>query len=188
MEWCHVAAMTHRRRATADGFTLIEVCVAMGLVATSALALAGLIAFSARTALGSQDQLIASQRAAEAAESVFKSRDTRLLTWNQIRNIVGRSGADGGIFQDGPRDIRDPGADGLINTADDGAVVQTITPGPDGLLGTTDDERAPLSGFSREIEIRDLEPNLRQLRVIVRYRTFLGQRQYVLTTYVSAFA
>lgn len=176
------------RGSTMRGFTLIEVCVAMGLVATSALALAGLIAFSARQSLGSQDQLIASQRAAEAVESVFKSRDTRLLTWRQIRNVAGASGGDGGIFVDGAQDIRNPGPDGLVNTADDGAVEETVTPGPDGLLGTGDDERAPLSGFTREIEIRDLEPNLRQLRVIVRYRTFLGQRQYVLTTYVSAFA
>ncbi len=175
-------------RNRSDGFTLIEVCVAMLLVATSALSLAGLIAFSARMTLGSQDQLIASQRAAEAVESVFKSRDTRLLTWTQIRNIAGQSGADGGIFQDGARDIRDPGADGLINTADDGDVTTTVTPGPDGLLGTADDVHTALSGFSREIEIRDLEQNLRQLRVIVRYRTFLGQREYVLTTYVSAFA
>jgi hypothetical protein len=121
-------------------------------------------------------------------ESVFKSRDTRTITWAQIRNVRGQSGADGGVFQDGARDIRDPGPDGLINTADDGDAISTITPGPDGLLGTADDVRTPLSGFSREIEIRDLEPNLRQLRVIVRYRTFLGQRQYVLTTYVSAFA
>ena len=172
----------------AAGFTLIEVCVAMVLVATSALALASMIAFSARQALGWQGQLIASQRAAEAVESVFKSRDTRLLTWTQIRNSRGGSGADHGIFADGPLAIRDPGPDGLVNTADDGAIVQTVTPGPDGLLGTADDEHTPLSEFTREIEIRDLEPNLRQLRVIVRYRTVLGQRQYVLTTYVSAFA
>jgi prepilin-type N-terminal cleavage/methylation domain-containing protein len=188
-----MATVTGARRGDralpgAAGFTLIEVSVAMGLVATSALALAGLIAFSARMTLGSQDQLIASQRAAEAVESVFKSRDTRILTWTQIRNITGASGADGGIFQDGPRDIRDPGPDGLINTADDGDVVTTVTPGPDGQLGTADDEVTPLSGFTREIEIRDLAPNLRQLRVIVRYRTYAGQREYVLTTYVSAFA
>lgn len=176
------------KRDMQRGFTLIEVCVAMTLVATSALALAGLIAFSAKMALGSQDQLIASQRAAEAVESVFKSRDTRTITWTQIRNVAGASGRDGGIFRDGALAIRDPGPDGLINTVDDGALATVVTPGPDGQLGTADDVTTPLSGFTREIEIRDLEPNLRQLRVIVRYRTFLGQRQYVLTTYVSAFA
>lgn len=170
------------------GFTLIEVTIAMAIVATSALALAGMIAFSASTSLGSQGQLIASQRAAEAAESVFKSRDTRLLTWTQIRNVQGGTGADGGVFLDGGQSIRDPGPDGLINTADDGALAETVTPGPDGLLGTGDDVRTPLTGFTREVEIRDIAPNLRRLRVIVTYRSAMGQRQFVLTTYVSAFA
>ena len=57
-----------------------------------------------------------------------------------------------------------------------------ITPGPDGLLGTADDQRTPLDGYTREIEIRDIGPNLRQIRVIVRYRSDGGNREYVLTT------
>ena len=176
------------RAERAQGFTLIEVMVAMGIMTTSALALAGFIAFSASNALGSQGQLIASQRAAEAIESVFKSRDTRVLSWNQIRNVSGGSGADGGVFLDGAQSLRDPGPDGLVNTGDDGALLETVTPGPDGLLGTADDVRTPLSGYTREIEIRDIGPNLRQLRVIITYRSQAGQRRFVLTTYVSAFA
>jgi hypothetical protein len=145
------------------------------------------VALGARRLTGSQDQLLASQRAAEAAETVFKARDNRVLTWAQIRNVVGAA-ADGGIFLDGPREVREPGPDGLANTADDGALVQVIKPGPDGLLGTPDDESVPLFGFTREIEIRDLTASLRQLRVIVRYRTPGGQAQYVLTTYLSQYA
>jgi prepilin-type N-terminal cleavage/methylation domain-containing protein len=183
MEWVGVAAVNKQ-----SGFTLIEVCVAMLLVAVSTLSLATLVAFSALSALGSQGQLAASQRAAEAAESVFKSRDTRIISWTQIRNIAGQSGGDGGVFLDGPREIRNPGPDGLVNTADDGALEEMVTPGPDGVLGTQDDDHTPMTGFTREIEIRDLQPNLRQLRVIVRYKTTLGQRQFVLVTYVSAYA
>lgn len=173
--------------ATSGGFTLIEVCIAMGVVASSALVLAGFIAFSAQGSLGSQNELIASQRASEAVESVFKSRDTRTIPWAQIRNVVGAAN-DGGVFLDGARPIREPGPDGLVNTADDGAPVVVITPGPDGLLGTDDDLHTALTDFTREIEIRDLGQNLRQLRVIIRYRTSSGTRQYTLTTYVSAFA
>ena len=55
---------------------------------------------------------------------MFKARDNRMLTWAQIRNVKGATGADGGVFLDGPRDVRDPGADGLVNTADDGALAQ----------------------------------------------------------------
>ncbi len=179
--------MISRDRSDA-GFTLIEVMIAMGLLIVGVVALLGVVTVAARRLTGSQDQLIASQRAAEAAESVFKARDNRILTWAQIRNRAGGSGADGGVFHDGPEAVRDPGPDGLCNTDDDGALVEIIKPGPDGLLGTADDVHVPLFGFTREIEIRDISQTLRQLRVIVRYRTSSGTSQFVLTTYLSAYA
>ena len=83
---------------------------------------------------------------------------------------------------------RDPGLDGLINTADDGDILEVITPGTDGLLGTDDDLRTPLTSYTREIEIRDLSDNLRRIRVIVKYRSDGGEREYVLTTFVSSYA
>jgi prepilin-type N-terminal cleavage/methylation domain-containing protein len=178
-----------RDRGRADaGFSLVEVLIATVLLSVGALALAGAVAQSARQLAGSQDQLIASQRASEAAESVFKARDTRVLTWAQIRNVQGFSGADNGVFLDGARPVRDPGPDGLVNTADDGAAVQVVRPGPDGLLGTADDENVALFGFTREIEIRDLGPSLRQLRIIVTYRSAQGPTQFILTTFISAYA
>lgn len=169
------------------GFTLIEALVAMAVTVTGVMALAMALAFGTRMLVGGQGQMIAGQRAAEAVEAVFKARDSRVIQWDQIKNQVGL-GADNGIFLDGPRQIRNPGADGLINTADDGAMEEVITPGADGLLGTADDQRTPLSGYTREIEIRDIGPNLRRIRVIVRYRSDGGDREYVLTTFVSSYA
>jgi hypothetical protein len=177
-------------RATADddGFALVEVLVSMVLVVVGVVALLGATTLMARKITGSQDQFIASQRASEAIESVFKARDNRVLTWTQIRNKIGATGNDNGIFLDGARDVRDPGPDGLVNTTDDGPVLDVIKPGPDGLLGTDDDLHTPLVGFTREIEIREISITLRQLRVIVRYRTATGTGQYILTTYLSAYA
>lgn len=172
----------------ARGFTLVEALIAMAVTVVGVLSLAAVLGFGVRMLLGNQNQLVATQRAAEAVESVFKARDSRIITWAEIRNVEGESGADGGVFLDGPRDLRDPGPDGLVNTADDGAIEELVTPGQDGLLGTEDDQRTPLTDFTREIEIRDLGPNLRQIRVILRYRTDGGEREYVLTTYVSAYA
>jgi prepilin-type N-terminal cleavage/methylation domain-containing protein len=166
-----------------DGFSIVEVLVSIVLLSIGALALAGVVAQSARRLSGSQDQLIASQRAAEAAESAFKARDTRVLAWDQIRNV-----SDGGVFLNGPQQVRDAGADGLVNTADDGPPVEVVRPGPDGLLGTPDDERVPLFGFTREIVIRDLGPSLRELEVVVTFRTANGSQRFVLTTYISAYA
>lgn len=156
-----------RERTSDAGFSLIEVLAGMLLLTIGALALAGGVALGARRLTGSQDQMLASQRAAEAAESVFKARDNRTLTWAQIRNVVG-AGADGGIFIDGAQQVKAPGPDGLINTADDGVLVQ--------------------AAMTREIEIRDLGPSLRQLRVIVQYRSSNGTQQFVLTTYLSRYA
>lgn len=170
-----------------QGFTLVEALVAMGITVVGVMSLAMVLAFGTRMLVSGQGQMIAGQRAAEAVEAVFKARDSRVIQWSQIRNQVGL-GADNGIFLDGPREIRNPGADGLINTADDGAVEEVITPGADGLLGTADDLRTPLSGYTREIEIRDIGPNLRRIRVIVRYRSDSGEREYVLTTFVSSYA
>lgn len=170
------------------GFSLIEVLVGMSLLIIGVLALEGVIAFGARQLTASQDQLIAGQRAAEAIESVFKARDNRVLTWAKIKNVAGASGSDNGVFIDGARDVRDPGADGLVNTADDGAILNIVKPGPDGLLGTPDDVTTALYGFTREIEIRDISMTLRQIRVIVRYRSSNGPAQFVLTTYVSSYA
>jgi type II secretory pathway pseudopilin PulG len=45
-----------------------------------------------------------------------------------------------------------------------------------------------LDGYSREIEITDLNPNLRQIRVIVKYPYGDSQREYELLTYISAFS
>lgn len=177
-----------RRPETEAGFGLIEVMIGILLLSVGAFGLAAAVTISARQLTGSQDQILATQRAAEAAESVFKARDNRVLTWAQIRNVQGASGNDGGIFLDGPQSVRDPGPDGLANTADDGAIAEVIRPGLDGLLGTEDDEHKPLTGFTREVEIRPLGANLRQLRVIVRYPTSQGTRQYVLVTMLSAYA
>lgn len=171
-----------------DGFGLAEVMVALLLLLVGVLGVAGGVAVAARRLTGSQDQLFASQRAAEAAESVFKARDTRTVTWAQIKNRNGAGGNDNGIFVDGPQPMRRFGSDGLANTADDGAVEDIVKPGLDGLLGTADDQHVPLVGFTREIEIRDITQTLRRLRIIVRYRNSQGPAQYVLTTFISSYA
>jgi hypothetical protein len=165
------------------GFSLIEVMIGILLLMTGTLALAGGVALGARRLAGSQDQLRASQYAAEAAESVFKARDNQTLTWAQIRNV-----GDGGIFLEGPQAIRQSGVDGLVNTGDDGAELTLLTPGADGLLGTADDVSTPLIGMTREIEITDLSATLRELRVVVTYRSDVGIQEFVLTTYLSSYA
>ena len=172
----------HQSKADA-GFTLIEVLVASVLILVGVVALEGAMALGVRQLTASQDQYIAGQRAAEAIESVFKARDNQTLTWAQICNV-----SAGGVFIDGPSPIRDPGPDGIVDTADDGAVELMVTPGPDGLLGTADDVKTPLYNFTRQILITNIGPNLRSLVVIVVYPSANGPITYTVTTYISAYA
>jgi prepilin-type N-terminal cleavage/methylation domain-containing protein len=174
---------THNRRSDQLGFTLVETLIAIVILSGGLLALAS--AFSQGMILMSTSHYnqIAKEKASEAIESVTTSRDTRVITWAQIRNV-----GNGGIFLDGPQLLRAQGADGLVNTADDGAVETEVSPGPDHLYGTGDDVVAPLDKFTREIEITDIAPNLRQIRVIIRYRVGHLTRQYQLITYISSFA
>lgn len=170
------------------GFSLIETMIAMGILAVGLLGAAAVLTAGMKRLAGSPAQVIATQKAAEAIESVFAARDSHVLTWAQIRNVKGQSGADGGVFLDGPQPLRTPGPDGLVNTADDGAIETVTNPGPDGKFGTADDQQIPLSNYTREITIRDVEPDLRQITVTITYTNGTGQHKYVLTSFISNYS
>ena len=172
------------------GMTLIETMIA-ALVLTIGVAAVAAVYTQGVVMLGSsQDDFIAKQKAQEAIESVFTARDTGTLLWKDIRNQKGASGADGGVFIDGPLPINDPGPDGLVNTNDDGALESIRLPGPDNILGTADDVLVPLTKWQREIQIRDVAGylNLRTLTVIVTYTSGRLQRTYRLNTLISQYS
>lgn len=171
------------------GFSLVESVVAVGILAVGLLAVAAGFLQGLTQIKGSNFDILAREKAAEAIESVFTARDTRTILWSQIKNVEGVTGTDGGIFADGARSMTVPGADGLVNTGDDGDTVESIVqPGVDGLLGTADDVVQPLANFSRELEIREVTPTLRELRVIIRYAVGSHNREFVLATYISSYA
>jgi prepilin-type N-terminal cleavage/methylation domain-containing protein len=198
-----------RTRSTATGeagFSLIEVLIAMAILATGLLSLAGVFILGLNQLSGSSAALIAREKAREAVESVHTARDTRVITWCQIYNVSSArdaacAGAAAGVFLDGPQDLNNAGDDGLVNTADDAAagIAVSMKPGADNILGTSDDTRTELTSYSREIEISEIlnngvaNPNLRRLRVRIRYGRMverdgvrMPERVYELTTYISA--
>lgn len=129
---------------------------------------------------------IAKEKAAEAMESVYTSRDSRKITdWAMIQNA-----SNGGIFLDGLQPLGSPGPDGLINTLDDdlGQIEVDRQAGPDDTLNTPDDKLYTLDNFQRQVIIRNLASNLREIRVIVRYTVGSLTRQYQLTAYISPYA
>jgi prepilin-type N-terminal cleavage/methylation domain-containing protein len=185
---------TGRRSPKGEGgFSLIEVMVSILVLTVGLLSLVGAMTVGLQSVAGSSATLIAREKAREAVESVHTARDTGELAWNRVQNV-----ADGGDFLDGPQDVREPGADGLVNTDDDGAIEVLVGPGADGLLETEDDTETPLARelFQRQIAITPLtldgsetvNLNLRQVTVTVRYRVLGAWRTYTLTTYVSAYS
>jgi hypothetical protein len=172
-------------RSSESGSSLVEVVIAMGVLTVGALGVAGVFASGMQKASSSPGDLIATQKAAEAIESVFAARDTQKLTWSQNRTDYGEFGRDGGVFEDGRKQLRDPGPDGLINTVDDGAIEELRYPGPDRIMRTADDTFSELSRFWREIAITRVRDDLRIITVTVTYRTGPQSRTYTLATYIS---
>ena len=179
---------TSQRRPVATrrdegGFSLIETIFALGIMAFGLLTLAAVFSYGMVNLRTGNTLLVAKEKAAEAIESVFMSRDTGLIGWSQVRNQ-----AYGGIFLDGLQPMKVPGADGIVNTDDDGAIEQVVLPGADNRIGTADDEVIQLTNYTREITISDLGVNLREIRVTIRYPYGGAYGEYTLTTYISSFA
>jgi prepilin-type N-terminal cleavage/methylation domain-containing protein len=182
-----------RMRQSAEGFSLVEVMVAILVLTVGVLSLAGTVGLALLTVGSSSAMLIAREKAREAIESVHSARDTGELSWSRVRNV-----ADGGAFQNGPQDVRIPGPDGLVNTADDGTIEVLRAPGVDNLLNTADDTLTTLAHefYQREIIITPLtfdgsaavNPNLRQIVVTVSYKVRATWRTYTLTTFVSSYS
>jgi len=160
-------------RSDERGFSFVEVIVAMFILTAGLLPLVALFTMGVQRITASTPMLMAREKAREAIESVHAARDTGEASWATIRNTT-----DGGVFLTGARAIRHPGNDGLVNTADDGAI------------------EIPEAEFTREIDINPLNfdgqatvnPNLREVRVIVRYKVHGGWREYVMTTYISSYS
>jgi prepilin-type N-terminal cleavage/methylation domain-containing protein len=180
--------MKARTLSSARGFSLVETMVSLGILATGLLSAAAVLSQGMQRVAGSPAQVIATQKAAEAIESVYAARDSHVLTWAQIRNVEGASGNDGGVFIDGPQPLKMVGADGLVNTADDGSLETVTNPGPDGTMGTDDDRTVPLTNYTREIAIRNVQNDLRSITVTVTYQDGNATRTYVLTSYISNYA
>jgi prepilin-type N-terminal cleavage/methylation domain-containing protein len=184
---------THTEERTQGGFTLIETMIAIVVLTFGVLSLAGMFAQGVVTANITQMDYIAQKKAEEAIESIFAARDSKEQPWANIRNVLGASGSDGGIFLDLPQPLVAPGPDGLYGTGDDiltSPEVVILGPGPDGKLGTPDDDVMSLRGMTRTISITDIpgEPNLRQITITMNYRVGGIARQYTLLSFIAEFS
>jgi Tfp pilus assembly protein PilV len=160
-------------RRSEAGISMIEVMISSLILTVSLLAVAAAMGQGIKAMNIVQEQLIAKQKARETLESVFTSRSTQNVTFDQIQ-----SEGDGGIFLDGFQAVRGMGVDGIANTDDDAATpIETISlPGPDGLLDTADDETRTLTNYTRKVTFSEVllpsgttDEDIRKVTVEVRF-------------------
>jgi prepilin-type N-terminal cleavage/methylation domain-containing protein len=171
-----------------QGFTLLEVLIAMAVMSFGILSLVSVFTQGLVASNQSQIQFIAQQKAQEAMETIFSSRDTKLLTFAQLNNV-----SAGGIFKDGAQPLCAPGPDGLFGTADD----DTTTPdsivtasGPDKIFGTSDDVVTNLNPWMTRTITFQAVPNVSNLEsvVVTVNWTFEGRaQQYQVSSFISSF-
>ena len=153
------------RRNADEGFTLIEVMIAIVVMAVGLLAVIASFATAIAATQSAQEDLIARQKVLEAFESIYTARNAQQIPFQSVANV-----SNGGIFLDGAQPLKCAGPDGLVGTGDDvncttqaGAVCPDggaecmVVPGPDGILGTGDDVTMSLGNFTRTIAITPVQ-------------------------------
>jgi len=153
------------RQKREEGFTLIEVMIAIVVMSIGILAVIASFATAIAATQSAEEDLIARQKALEAMESIYTARNSQQIPFSAVANV-----ADGGIFLGGAQTLKCAGADGLVNTQDDvncttqsGAVCPDngaecmVLPGNDGILGTGDDVTMSLGNFTRTVAVTPVQ-------------------------------
>jgi prepilin-type N-terminal cleavage/methylation domain-containing protein len=171
-----------------QGFTLLEMMIALAVLSLGVLSLAAMLANSLTYMQNSENDFIAQQKAQEALEAIYTAKYDNTITFAQVANT---SSTPPGIFLPTPQPLLQPGSDGLVGTSADSTATPAYIylPGPDGLMGTADDITVPLSGFTRTITINTVstDSNLKTITVTVNYQVGSANRTYTMNSYISAF-
>jgi|SRR5271155_5885931 len=180
--------MRERNAKREQGFTLIEVMIAMAVLSFGVLSLVSVFTQGLVASNQLQMQYIAQQKAQESMETIFTARDTRLLTFAQLANV-----SNGGVFLNNAQPLLAPGPDGLFGTADDDTTNPdsiVTAPGPDHIFGTSDDIKTNLNPWmTRTVTITPsaVTPNLETITVTVNW-TFEGRSfNYTVSSLLSGF-
>ena len=160
------------RRASESGFSLIEMVVAMLLMLIALLALATAIGYAFMVSNKGRSITNAKLLVTSILEQMETLRNTKRLTFGQLSNAGAVDNKNSSrAFEGFPIEFQpvslNPGPDGIFGTIDD-----LVDAGTDGSYGTLDDftnNTLAHPGFSRQIIITNLNPDLKRIQVTLRY-------------------
>jgi prepilin-type N-terminal cleavage/methylation domain-containing protein len=177
------------QRRAQQGFSLLEMLIAMSILTTGLLAVASTIGYALLVSNSGRGITNTKLLIVSVLEQMETLRNTETLTFGQIANEadVDNTGADWN-FVGFPNTFLpvsiNPGPDGIFGTNDD-----LIDPGPDSVYGTADDFiNATLArpGVTRQILITSLSPQLKRIQVTLRYSPNGGEsRDLVGVSYLN---
>jgi len=186
-----------------DGFSLIEVMIAIVVMSVGMLALIASFATAVAATQSSEEDLIARQKTLEAMESIYTARNSQQIPFSAVANV-----SNGGVFLNGPQPLKCAGPDGLVNTGDDVACTTAagatcpdsgaecmVLPGADGILGTGDDVTMSLGNFTRAITISPVylpsgqqNTNMMAIQITVSYtKAGLPARSFTANGLISSY-
>jgi prepilin-type N-terminal cleavage/methylation domain-containing protein len=154
------------------GFTMVEMVVAMVILLVGLLGIVAAIGYSLMVTNSGRNVTNTKLLVVSILEQMETLRNTGQLTYGQIANQgqVDLKGAKH-TFNGFPSEFQpvslNPGPDGIYGTDDD-----LLDAGSDGIYGTSDDFTNPALarvGFTRQILITPLSPNLKQVSVTLNY-------------------
>jgi len=175
------------------GFTLIEVIISIVILTVGLVGLLSVFGVALAATQVSQQDMIAKQLANETVESIATARDSGQIPWASVQNV-----SNGGIFVNAPlQAINQPGADGILGTADDAPAEVLTKPGPTGIItgASPPDVIVPLTDYQRTISITPATiggapaANLRNINVTIQYAVpgHPTPKQYTLSSLISQY-
>lgn len=186
-----------RRKRKEDGFSYIDVMIAIVILMVGVLALVSALLANLLRSYESEKLILAKQLALSTVESIISAKELKrpgvVEGWLSIRNVITPppAGEPNGIFLTGWTPVReDMGWDGVAGTVDDACVAT----GPCVVTGRTTNSSPVVQGFEREIIVTDLAdperpaPNpisRRTITVNVRYAVNQAFRTQSVTTILT---
>ena len=169
---------------SAAGFSLLEMVVAVNILAIGLLAAAAAIGYALMASNSGRTLTNSKLLVVSALEQMQTLRDAGQLTFEEISNTQ-VSGSRFSGFPSDPRPVTDePGPDGIFGTVDD-----LVSPGANGVYGDGDDFTDPARArpdVRRSIVITSLSPTLKKIQVTLEYAPNAGaSRQMVGVSYLN---